>query len=286
MPNRILRDTTDSDRVNSLSLMGEVFFYRLMMKADDHGGFFGSPAILKAQLFPLRSDSVREADVSRCIDECRKAGLIVFYEVKSKPYIRIIDFGQRLRTMKSKFPRTPDRDLPTNVRNSPTNDSLNRIETETEENPEGKAPAVNFNPKNHGETETHENGDGFNHSQPGEENPGEEKHGSKTQGNAKGLPIPPPHTLHHAEFWRARLNENTVMARRRAIKGRWPEATDFQIAILETNYDPYFDNRYPNGATMQDYARSFNWFINDQKDLPKVNGSAIISPAPTLKKLN
>jgi hypothetical protein len=148
----MVRDWTDSERVNKLSIGAEVFFNRLLMKADDHGGFHGQVAVLKAQLFPLRTDSIREADISRWIGECREAGLIVFYEVKSKPIVRIIDFGQRLRSMKSKFPRIPDELLPPDlIRVTLTGndgqcrltDGLKRREENIEVEEEGKTPAVN-----------------------------------------------------------------------------------------------------------------------------------------------
>lgn len=108
MPNRVLRDVTDSDKVNTLSAQAEVMFYRLMMKADDYGAFHAKPSLIKAALFPLRLDKTREADISRWMEELLKAGLIAFYESESKPYLVIINFGQRLRNMKKRFPAPPD----------------------------------------------------------------------------------------------------------------------------------------------------------------------------------
>ena len=43
MPNRILRDWTDSERVNALTVQGERFFVRLIMKVDDYGRLYGNP---------------------------------------------------------------------------------------------------------------------------------------------------------------------------------------------------------------------------------------------------
>lgn len=111
----MLRDCTDSDRINQLSGPAEIFFYRLMMKADDYGSYHAKPSLIKAGLFPLRLDSIREADISRWITELEatkgpngeKSGLIVLYEVGSKPYLRIVNFGQRLQNMKNKYPDPP-----------------------------------------------------------------------------------------------------------------------------------------------------------------------------------
>lgn len=108
MANRILRDTTDSESINELSWQAEVFFYRLMMKADDYGCFHGNIKLVKAALFPLRMDSVRDADIVRWITECEKSGVVAIYGVENKSYLRIKNFNQRLRTMKSKFPLPVD----------------------------------------------------------------------------------------------------------------------------------------------------------------------------------
>lgn len=108
MPNRVLRDWTDSEKIDGLSWQAEVLFTRLMMKADDYGVYHSKPSLIKASLFPLRLDQVREADISRWMAECQKAGLIAFYESDNKPYLVILNFGQRMRNMKKRFPSPPD----------------------------------------------------------------------------------------------------------------------------------------------------------------------------------
>lgn len=107
MPNRMLRDCTASDNINKVSPHAEVFFYRLMMKADDYGSFYANVKLIKASCFPLKLDTVRDADIQRWIAECKKAGLIVIYTSDGKEYLRIINFGQRLRNKKNKFPDCP-----------------------------------------------------------------------------------------------------------------------------------------------------------------------------------
>jgi hypothetical protein len=104
MANRILRDWTDSDKINNLSVHAERFFTRLIMKVDDYGRFFSDPRLLKANLFPLLLDSIREADVTRWMAECQKAGLIVIYEIKGKGYLQIEVFKQTLRQKKERYP--------------------------------------------------------------------------------------------------------------------------------------------------------------------------------------
>jgi hypothetical protein len=102
MANRILRDWTCSDTINEISESAEIFFTRLIMKADDFGRFYGSPKILKAQLFPLKEYAFKSIEKWR--NECVSNGLIILYESDGKEYLEIKDFNQRLRLMKSKFP--------------------------------------------------------------------------------------------------------------------------------------------------------------------------------------
>ncbi len=112
MPTRILRDWTDSETVNTISWQAEVLFTRLIMKADDFGRFHANPKLLRSLLFPLR-DGLRDADITRWIAECEKAGLIRIYVVNDekskdgKSFLEIENFGQRLRAEKSKFPEPP-----------------------------------------------------------------------------------------------------------------------------------------------------------------------------------
>nr|DAM90933.1 MAG TPA: hypothetical protein [Caudoviricetes sp.] len=105
MPERLLRDWTDSEAVDQLSWSAECLFVRLIMKADDFGRYHGNPKLLRSLLFPLK-DGLRDADISRWIAECETAGLLRVYtdKVSGKPFIEIRKFGQRLRTKKAKFP--------------------------------------------------------------------------------------------------------------------------------------------------------------------------------------
>lgn len=104
----MLRDWTLSDKVDVLSVHAERFFTRLIMKVDDYGCFNADTRILKAALFPLKLDSVREADLLRWMAECQKSDLIVIYEVSKKRYLQINDFKQRLDRAKSKYPLPTD----------------------------------------------------------------------------------------------------------------------------------------------------------------------------------
>lgn len=92
MPNRIVREgILTSERIDQLDAAAEVFYRRLMSKVDDHGLYDARPAILRSSLYPLRTDRVREADISRWIAACEKAGLIALYEHEGKPYMQMLD---------------------------------------------------------------------------------------------------------------------------------------------------------------------------------------------------
>lgn len=134
MPNRILRDWTDSEAMNSLSFQAESLFTRLIMKADDFGCFHANPKLIKGALFPLRD--IKDSDISKWLDECHKAGLIAFYSESSKTYLFIKNFGQRLRTMKKRFPQPNDSNLLTNGGNPPPETKRNEVETNPKQNTE------------------------------------------------------------------------------------------------------------------------------------------------------
>ena len=129
MANRILRDWTCSETVNELSESAEIFFTRLIMKADDFGRFYGSSKLLKAQLFPLKDYMFKQVESWR--DECVNSGILKMYLHDEKEFLEIVDFNQRLRLMKSKFPE-PTAYCGQMTVNCQSNDGLKRNEVETE----------------------------------------------------------------------------------------------------------------------------------------------------------
>lgn len=129
MANRVLRDWTTSEKIDQLTELGELFFVRLIMKADDHGCFHANAKLLKAALFPLKDFTLKQMEL--CLKELKTAGIVEVYEVDGRPYLRIIDFGQRLRNMRSSFPQPADKPLTTDS-NKPPETKRNEVETESE----------------------------------------------------------------------------------------------------------------------------------------------------------
>lgn len=155
MPNRMLRDWTDSEKINNLSVYSERFFIRLIMKADDFGCFSADTRLLKANLFPLLLDTIREADLIRWMTECQKAGLIVLYESSNKKLLQIVEFKQRLDRAKSKYalpkaiinnPQVITRNAQEVVNDYPA--EQNRSRTEIEVEVEGKITRPNLENSN------------------------------------------------------------------------------------------------------------------------------------------
>jgi hypothetical protein len=102
MANRVLRDYTDSEKMNSLSFQAECFFVRLITKVDDFGSFHANPKLILAATFPMKK--VAEKDIEKWVLECQKQELLFTYTVKGKKYLRISNFGQRIRNMRNRFP--------------------------------------------------------------------------------------------------------------------------------------------------------------------------------------
>lgn len=137
MPDRILRDWTDSEAVSEVGEMAESLFVRLIQKADDYGCLEANPKALRAILYPLRED-VRAADIVKRLQKCIGVGLVSAYEVTntgvtrwlsidelagatavgSKWYVFIHNFGQRIRDLgkptqaKPKCPMPPQKAPP------------------------------------------------------------------------------------------------------------------------------------------------------------------------------
>lgn len=128
---RMLRDWTTSDTIDLISTGAEVFFTRLIMKADDYGSFYANPKLLKSALFPLKDYSLKEID--KWVKECINANLIFHYVVDGKEYIRIINFGQRLRNMRSVFPQPPEKSYGDNSQQVAASCSKSPPELELEE---------------------------------------------------------------------------------------------------------------------------------------------------------
>lgn len=85
----------------------QVVYDWLITVVDDYGRYDARPMILKAELFPLLLDLVREADIQRSLLSMQRAGLIRLYGDAHKPLLEMTNWRQRLRAARSKWP-SPD----------------------------------------------------------------------------------------------------------------------------------------------------------------------------------
>jgi hypothetical protein len=109
MPNRILRDWTDSDAINALSAEQERLFVRLIMVVDDFGCFYADPRRVKVSCFPF-NESVTFEHVAKWL-RALSPRLVRLYAADGKEYLEIRNFNQRLRQMRRKFPEPPKENL-------------------------------------------------------------------------------------------------------------------------------------------------------------------------------
>tara|TARA_R110000824_G_scaffold239883_1_gene428544 strand:+ start:661 stop:1488 length:828 start_codon:yes stop_codon:yes gene_type:complete len=119
MPNRLLKSgICTSDTINLLTSGGEVFFYRLLVVADDLGNMDGREKILKANCFPLK-DNITAKQIKSWVFELESAKLIVRYESEDKKqYLSILKWDQRVRSH-GKYPLPSDSNLLTSDSNMP-----------------------------------------------------------------------------------------------------------------------------------------------------------------------
>lgn len=108
MPNRYIReDAIESESVNALTWRGEVFFRRLLNRADDFGRYPAEPKFLRPKIFPLQLDKVSEMDIESLLSECEAVGLLfVYVSLDGKRYL-VLNKWEKGRAHKSKFPEPP-----------------------------------------------------------------------------------------------------------------------------------------------------------------------------------
>lgn len=97
MPNRLLKEgIVDSEKINSLSPEVEVFFYRLLVVADDFGRMDGRSTILRARCFPLKDYSNK--DIEGFLSHLETSKLVFTYKINEMLYIQINNWSQRQRS--------------------------------------------------------------------------------------------------------------------------------------------------------------------------------------------
>lgn len=106
MPNRIIKESIcTSEDIAKLTWFEESVFCHLMVTVDDYGRYDGRISILKARMFPLRSD-VTLKTLENAINRLSTLGMVTLYKNDDKPYLQLTNWHkhQQIRNKKSKFP--------------------------------------------------------------------------------------------------------------------------------------------------------------------------------------
>lgn len=108
MPNRIIREAfITSEKVDSLNVEAERFFFRLLLIVDDYGRTEADATLLLARTMPRKIVTVTTRDIEHWLQECAVDGLVNLYEVGGKRYLEVPQFNQRIQSKASKFPAPP-----------------------------------------------------------------------------------------------------------------------------------------------------------------------------------
>lgn len=113
MPNRIIKESIcASEDLNVLSPGAEILFYRLIVKVDDFGTFYGNAQLVKNACFPLKTDrELKETQVEKWLGELSAVGLIIIYTAADgRTYLQMTGWmkHQQCRAKKPKFPLFDD----------------------------------------------------------------------------------------------------------------------------------------------------------------------------------
>ena len=107
MPSRIIKESiVTSESLTEISAEAERFFWRLVVKADDYGLYYGNPRILASMCFPM--EPPKERKVVAWLGELVAAGMVGTYTAAEdgKKYLKLLswDKHQQTRAKKSKYP--------------------------------------------------------------------------------------------------------------------------------------------------------------------------------------
>lgn len=107
MPSRIIKESTiTSDSLSKISAEAERFFWRLVVKADDFGLYYGDPRILASLCFPL--DPPKDQKIKSWLAELVREGMVGTYTAAEdgKKYLKLLNWDkcQQQRAKNSKFP--------------------------------------------------------------------------------------------------------------------------------------------------------------------------------------
>lgn len=106
MPSRIIKETIiTSESLSNITADAERFFWRLVVKADDFGLYYGDPVILASLCFPWKPPARQK--VQSWLTELVREGMVGTYTGDDgKKYLKLLNWGknQQQRAKESKYP--------------------------------------------------------------------------------------------------------------------------------------------------------------------------------------
>lgn len=103
MPSRIIKESiTTSESLAGVSADAERLFWRLVVKADDYGLYYGNPRILASMCFPL--DPPKEQRIRAWLAELIAGGMVGTYtsEEDGKQYLKLLSWDKHQQTRAKK----------------------------------------------------------------------------------------------------------------------------------------------------------------------------------------
>ena len=114
MPQRFLRPgITNSQRFNSVSLHAQTLWVRILTRVDDFGRYDARASVLAGELFSVWNelhpeDVVNPQRIPALRSELQRAGLAEFYTSEGKEVVQLLQWEERARASKSKWPDPQD----------------------------------------------------------------------------------------------------------------------------------------------------------------------------------
>ena len=138
MPSRIIKETIIiSESLATISAEAERFFWRLVVKADDFGLYYGDPRILASLCFPQKPPS--EQKIRSWLNELIREDMVGTYTAPEdgKKYLKLLNWGkcQQTRAKSSKYPEPSSFDSKCNQRNG--NQMIANVPVNVNENENG-----------------------------------------------------------------------------------------------------------------------------------------------------
>ena len=104
MPQRFLKPGLITSRKwDSCTWMAQSFYVRLLTLVDDYGRYEADSVLLRSHAFPLRED-VRGDTVEKLCLETSDAHLVYYYQLSGKRYLQLVNWTEKPRSDKSKYP--------------------------------------------------------------------------------------------------------------------------------------------------------------------------------------